>query len=542
MEVAGAAPVKVSISARQPSRLSPRLSIEFCRSSSNASFMSSTNSFPLKACSLRASIKDNPKPVTEEMKKIKIEEDSSELDRLLEEKVSVFNQFMSNYGLVRSLVLVQIKWLIKLSQIPEVTIVPSFSEKSLSFLEGLIDEFDREDYRSVTRYARCCDTEVEAVRSFLGVKCPDLVHPEVDRALRFSAHACTHEDLIKSAYAFSLNEAINKVMLPIMDDLIRALCKMAKDNVDVPMLCRTDDQATSTTMGKEIAIFAARLSNERHRLSKVAILGDFSGYAGNHNANVVAYPELDWQQVAKEFVEESLGLTLNPHVRVEPHDYMVDLVYAIKRFSAILAEFFKDVQAYTSLGIFNQISEVDEFKSLTTPHEVNILDQITEFRECRSFILNEEMERITKDGECGWSSSTLFEYAEKLPATLIIKKMGEGLMSHLLSYRVALLGIGKLQVNKTSLRKDLDDWWQMLLVPAETVMERYGIDVWRYGDDEKVTEGSFKEFISEIVEIPEDAKANLLKLTPQNFIGKAAHITNYVDEIVNDLGNTVNVM
>ncbi|KAI3960269.1 hypothetical protein MKW98_016993 [Papaver atlanticum] len=466
MEVAGAAAVRVSVSSMQLSSfLNPRLSSKFGSSSSscylntsNAPFISSTkSSFPHKAGSLSASINDNLKPVTAEMKRMKIEEDLSELDRLFVEKVSVFDQFMSNYGLLRSHVLVQIKWLIKLSQIPQVTVVPSFTEESLSIPEGIIDKFDSDfDYRYVTRYSRIRDNDAEAIASFLP--------SHANMSTRYSYHACTREDLIKLAYAFSLKETINKVMLPVMDDLIRALCKMAKDNADVPMLYRTDNEAAATTLGKEIAIFAARLSNERHRLSKVVILGDFTGSSGNHNANLVAYPEVDWQQVTKEFVVETLGLSFNHYMRVEPHDYMVDLVYA----------------TYASFGFFNQISEADEFKSLTTPHEVKHLDQITAFCGSRCLVFYGEMEQITKDGEFGWSSSTLSDYAEQQTATLSIKKMSEILMSHLLSYKVALLGIGKLQVNKTCLKKDLEDLWDMLLVPANTVMQRYGLDLWRY--------------------------------------------------------------
>ncbi|KAJ1389180.1 L-Aspartase-like, partial [Sesbania bispinosa] len=227
-------------------------------------------------------------------------------------KVKDLAPFMSEYGLIYYRVFVEIKWLLQLSQIPEIIEVPSFSEDAKSFLQGVIDDFGVNDALEIKNIEKVTNHDVKAVEYFLKQKCQS--NAEVAKVLEFFHFACTSEDINNLAHALMLKEAMESVMFPIMDKIIKALCNMAKENAHIPMLSRTHGQpASPTTLGKEMAIFAVRLSRERKELSQVEILGKFAGAVGNYNAHVVAYPDVNWPRIAEEFVQ-SLGLSFNPYV------------------------------------------------------------------------------------------------------------------------------------------------------------------------------------------------------------------------------------
>ncbi|KAI3860609.1 hypothetical protein MKW98_017244 [Papaver atlanticum] len=551
MEVA-APSVRVSGCSIQPWCSSPKFNSKLHYSSpfssynltSNASFLSSKPSFPLKICCVSASVKDSPKSVVPKMDSMTIDDSEFELSSLTAlspldgrywKKVKDLAPFMSEYGLIHFRVIVEVKWLIKLSQIPEITEVPSFGKDALSFLEGVIDGFGVSDALEVKKIERVTNHDVKAVEYFLKQKCQS--HPEIAKVLEFFHFACTSEDINNLAHALMLKGALNTVILPVMDDLIRALCKMAKDNAHVPMLSRTHGQpATPTTLGKEMAIFAARLSKQRLNLSKVAILGKFAGASGNYNAHLVAYPELSWPRVAEEFVE-SLGLSFNPYVtQIEPHDYMAELFNAMKQFNVILMDFDKDVWGYVSLGFFKQITKAGEVGSSTMPHKVNPID----------FENSEGNLGLANDGLSHLSTKLpISRWQRDLTDSTVLRNMGVGLGHSLLAYRSALQGIGKLQVNEARLSEDLDLCWEVLAEPIQTVMRRYGVPE-PYEKLKELTRGkgiskdSIREFILGL-EIPADAKANLLELTPHTYIGEAASLANDVDKFV-DLVNGVHAL
>ncbi|KAI3989806.1 hypothetical protein MKX01_040776 [Papaver californicum] len=522
MEVA-ASSVRVSGCSIQPSRLNPKYNSKLHSSSSynltsNASFVSSKPSFPHKICFFSASVKDSPKSVVPKMKSMTVDDSDFELSSLTAlspldgrywSKVKDLSPFMSEYGLIYFRVIVEIKWLIKLSQIPEITEVPSF----------IIDGFGVSDALEVKKIERVTNHDVKAVEYFLKQKCQS--HPEIAKVLEFFHFACTSEDINNLAHALMLKGALNTVILPIMDDLIRALCKMAKDNAHVPMLSRTHGQpATPTTLGKEMVIFAARLSTQRHHLSKVALMGKFAGASGNYNVHLVAYPELSWPRVAEEFVR-SLGLSFNPYVtQIEPHDYMAELFNAIKQFNVILMDFDKDVWGYVSLGFFKQITKAGEVGSSTMPHKVNPID----------FENSEGNLGLANDGLSHLSTKLpISRWQRDLTDSTVLRNMGVGLAHSLLAYRSASQGIGKLQVNEARLSEDLDQCWEVLAEPIQTVMRRYGVPE-PYEKLKELTRGkgiskdSIRDFILGL-EIPADTKANLLELTPQTYIGEATNLS-----------------
>ncbi|KAL1569016.1 adenylosuccinate lyase [Salvia divinorum] len=433
-------------------------------------------------------------------------------------KVKDLAPFMSEFGLIKYRVLVEIKWLLKLSQIHGVSEVPKFSREAESYLQNLVDQFNLDDALEVKKIEKVTNHDVKAVEYFLKQKCQS--HPEINKVLEFFHFACTSEDINNLAHALMLKDALNKVILPSMDKLIRALCDIATSTASISMLSRTHGQpASPTTLGKEMAVFAYRLSREHEILSQIEILGKFAGAVGNYNAHLVAYPEVNWPQVAEEFVT-SLGISFNPYVtQIESHDYMARLFNSIMLFNNILVDFDRDIWGYISLGYFKQITKAGEIGSSTMPHKVNPID----FE--------------NSEGNCGIANGGLSHLSTKLPISrmqrdltdsTVLRNMGVGLGHSLLAYKSALQGIAKLQVNEASLNADLNHTWEVLAEPIQTVMRRYGVPE-PYEKLKELTRGravtreSIREFI-EGLDIPTEAKKSLLYLTPHTYTGEAEEL------------------
>ncbi|KAK6227867.1 hypothetical protein SCA6_000207 [Theobroma cacao] len=447
-------------------------------------------------------------------------------------KVKGLAPYMSEYGLIYFRVLVEIKWLLKLSQIPEVTEVPSFGAEAQSYLQGLIDGFSMDDALQVKQIERVTNHDVKAVEYFLKQKCQS--HSEIAKVLEFFHFACTSEDINNLAHALMLKEAMTKVMLPTMDKLIEAICEMAKANASIPMLSRTHGQpASPTTLGKEMAIFAVRLSRERQEISQVEMMGKFAGAVGNYNAHLVAYPNINWPQIAEEFVT-SLGLKFNPYVtQIETHDYMAKLYYAIIRFNNILIDFDRDIWGYISVGYFKQITKAGEIGSSTMPHKVNPID--FENSEGNLGKANEDLSYLSM-------KLPISRWQRDLTDSTVLRNMGGGLGHSLLAYKSALQGIAKLQVNEARLSEDLNQAWEVLAEPIQTVMRRYGVPepyekLKELTRGRAVTKESIREFI-EGLELPKEAKTHLLKLTPHSYVGAAVELARTVDSTVNVINGT----
>ncbi|XP_041011625.1 adenylosuccinate lyase-like [Juglans microcarpa x Juglans regia] len=447
-------------------------------------------------------------------------------------KVKDLAPYLSEYGLIYFRVLVEIKWLLKLSQIPEVTEVPSFSEEAQLHLQGLINGFSMNDALEIKTIEKVTNHDVKAVEYFLKQKCQ--THPEIAKVLEFFHFACTSEDINNLAHALMLKESMNCVIFPLMDELIGEICNTAKDNAHISMLSRTHGQpASPTTLGKEMAVFAVRLSRERRDISQVEIMGKFAGAVGNYNAHLVAYPDVKWPQIAKEFVK-SLGLSFNPYItQIETHDYMAKLFHAIIQFNNILIDFDRDVWGYISLGYFKQITKAGEIGSSTMPHKVNPID----FE--------------NSEGNLGVANGGLSHLSMKLPISrwqrdltdsTVLRNMGVGLGHSILAYKSALQGLAKLQVNEARLSEDLNHSWEVLAEPIQTVMRRYGVPepyekLKELTRGRAVTQESITKFI-EGLELPKEAKNNLLKLTPHTYVGAAVELARTVDLAVNMVNGT----
>ncbi|EPS61743.1 hypothetical protein M569_13050, partial [Genlisea aurea] len=351
-------------------------------------------------------------------------------------KVNDLASYLSEFALIKYRVFVEIRWLLKLSQIPEVLEVPRFSEEAKYCLLSLANHFDVHEALEVKKIEKVTNHDVKAVEYYLKQKFNS--HPEISKVLEFFHFACTSEDINNLAHALMLKESLDRVLLPAMDELIAKISSMATTNASIPMLSRTHGQpASPTTMGKEMAIFAYRLSEEKKEVCNVKIMGKFGGAVGNYNAHMVAYPDVIWPRIAKEFVE-SLGLCFNPYVtQIESHDYMVRLFRSFALFNDILVDFNRDMWGYISVGYFKQTTKAGEVGSSTMPHKVNPID----FE--------------NSEGNCGIANASLSHLSAKLPISrwqrdltdsTVLRNMGVGLGHSLLAYKSALQGIAKLQV------------------------------------------------------------------------------------------------
>ncbi len=430
-------------------------------------------------------------------------------------KVSVFRSIFSEYGLIRNRVTVEIRWLQKLAAHPAITEVPAFSAEANAFLDKLVSEFSLADAERIKEIERTTNHDVKAVEYLIKEKIADV--PELHAVTEFVHFACTSEDINNLSHGLMLREGLDHGLLPAMDNLVEKLAELAREHAEQPMLSRTHGQTASpTTVGKELANVVYRLRRQLMQIREVEIMGKINGAVGNYNAHLSAYPDVDWAANAEEFIE-SLGLDWNPYTtQIEPHDYIAELYDAIARFNTILIDLDRDIWGYISLGYFKQKTVAGEIGSSTMPHKVNPID-------CEN-----------SEGNLGIADALFGHLSAKLPISrwqrdltdsTVLRNLGVGFAHSLIAYEATLKGLGKLEINPARLNEDLNNAWEVLAEPIQTVMRRYNIEK-PYEKLKDLTRGKamtpevIKNFV-ETLEIPEQAKAELRALTPDNYIGNA---------------------
>lgn len=440
------------------------------------------------------------------------------LDGRYAAKVAGLRPIFSEYGLIKYRIAVECRWLQKLSEIPGVPEVPPFGPAATALLDRLATNFSVEEAAEVKAIERVTNHDVKAVEYVLKQKFE--ADSELSKVLEFTHFACTSEDINNLAYGLMLRDAVHQQLLPTMDKIIDSIARMAEEYAEVPMLSRTHGQTASpTTMGKEMANVAYRLARQRKQVAEVAILGKIAGAVGNYNAHISAYADVDWQQVAEEFVT-SLGLEFNPYVtQIEPHDYNAELFSAITRFNNVLLDFDRDMWSYISIAYFKQRTIAGEVGSSTMPHKVNPID----FE--------------NSEGNLGLANAILDHLSNKLPISrwqrdltdsTVLRNLGVGIGHSMLAYESTLRGISKMQLNEARLAQDLDSSWEVLAEPIQTVMRRYGVEepyekLKAFTRGQAVTQQSMQEFVQAIDGIPAEAKEQLKQLTPATYIGNAVH-------------------
>jgi len=439
----------------------------------------------------------------------------SPLDGRYAAKVQDLRPIFSEYGLIRARVTVEVRWLQMLAENPAIVEVPSFTEDANTLLNGIVADFSETDAQRVKDIEATTNHDVKAVEYFLKEKVAD--HSQLAAISEFFHFACTSEDINNLSYGLMLKEARDSVLIPELDRLIETVQNQAIEMADVPLLARTHGQpASPTTIGKEWANVAYRMTRQRNQIAQVEILGKINGAVGNYNAHLCSYPELDWEAVAKGFVE-SLGLDWNPYTtQIEPHDYVAELNDAVCRFNTVVIDMARDVWGYISFGYFKQRVVAGEVGSSTMPHKVNPID----FENA--------------EGNLGLANAVMGHLSAKLPISrwqrdltdsTVLRNLGVGFGYSVLAYASAQKGLGKLQLNEERLAADLDATWEVLGEAVQTVMRRYGLEN-PYEQMKALTRGkgitpaALKAFIEDL-DIPADAKEELVKLTPASYIGNA---------------------
>lgn len=430
-------------------------------------------------------------------------------------KTEALQTIFSEYGLIRHRVVVEVRWLQALAAHEGITEVPLFSAHADHLLNDIIEKFSEQDAQRVKNIERTTNHDVKAVEYFLKEKIAG--NAELEAVSEFIHFACTSEDINNLAYALMLREARNQALLPLLDDVIRAVSDLAQRYADQPMLSRTHGQTASpTTVGKEMANVSARLHRQREQYAAIPMLGKINGAVGNYNAHLVAYPDVDWPLFSKQFISD-LGLEMNPYTtQIEPHDYMAEQFDALARFNTVLIDFCRDVWGYVSLGYFKQKTIAGEVGSSTMPHKVNPID----FENA--------------EGNLGIANALFSYFAAKLPVSrwqrdlsdsTVLRNIGVAVAHSVIACESCLKGINKLQLNEVRTAEDLNNSWEVLAEALQTVMRRYGIekpyeklkDLTR---DQDVNRETLQVFIQSL-DLPAGVKQELERLTPASYSGNA---------------------
>ena len=439
----------------------------------------------------------------------------SPMDGRYGSKTADLRPIFSEFGLIKQRVTVEIRWLQALSAHPQIKEVQPFSAETNALLNGIVANFSESDALRVKEIEATTNHDVKAVEYLLKEKITG--NAELEAVTEFIHFACTSEDINNLSHALMLREGRAEIFLKQAQQIIDAIRALAHEHADKPMLSRTHGQTASpTTLGKEMANVVYRLERQKDQIANIPLMGKINGAVGNYNAHISAYPDIDWEEFAQAFVE-SLGLTWNPYtIQIEPHDYMAELFDGIARFNTILIDYCRDIWSYISIGYFKQKTVAGEVGSSTMPHKVNPID----FE--------------NGEGNFGIANAIFGHLASKLPVSrwqrdltdsTVLRNMGVGIAYTSVAIQSVLKGISKLEADAKRLADDLDANWEVLAEPIQTVMRRYGIEkpyekLKELTRGQRVDQAGMQAFVDGL-DLPDDAKAELKKLTPGTYIGNA---------------------
>ena len=438
----------------------------------------------------------------------------SPLDGRYASKTTELTAIFSECGLIRYRVTVEVRWLLALCAEQGIQEARELTGEEIASLEAIIADFSEADAQRVKEIEKTTNHDVKAVEYFLKEK---LAETSLEPLSEFLHFACTSEDINNLSHALQLRDGL-KAVTASQDRIIEALNALADESRDVPMLARTHGQTASpTTVGKEIAVFVKRLQAQYTKIADVKILGKLNGAVGNYNAHLSAYPDVDWPALARGIIEDELALQQNPlTVQIEPHDYMAELFHAMMRWNTILLDLDRDIWTYISLAYFGQRTVKGEVGSSTMPHKVNPID----FE--------------NSEGNIGLANAIFDHLAAKLPVSrlqrdltdsTVLRNMGTAFGYSMIAYASTLKGLSKLKLNRDKLAADLNNAWEVLAEPIQTVMRKAGIEkpyekLKALTRGQKIDRTTITEFVSQL-DLPEDDKQRLLALTPATYTGMA---------------------
>jgi adenylosuccinate lyase len=439
----------------------------------------------------------------------------SPIDGRYAAKTASLRPLFSEYGLIYHRLMVEVRWLQTLSRTADISEVPEFSAAANTLLDSIVQNFDPTQAQRIKEIERTTNHDVKAVEYYLKEQVAE--HAELNAVSEFIHFACTSEDINNLSHALMLKSGRDQILLPMVNEVLEMINHLAHQFAATPMMSRTHGQpASPTTLGKEFANVVHRMRRQLKQIAAVEMLGKFNGAVGNYNAHLSAYPDSDWPEISRQFVE-SMGLDWNPYTtQIEPHDYIAELFDALVRLNTILIDFSRDCWSYISIGYFRQKTVDGEVGSSTMPHKVNPID----FENA--------------EGNFGLANAVLTHLAQKLPISrwqrdltdsTVLRNLGTGIGHILIALDSLNRGIGKLEVNTDAISADLEHNWEVLAEPIQTVMRRYGVEqpyekLKALTRGQKIDAQAVREFV-EALEIPAAAKQELIKLTPASYIGNA---------------------
>jgi adenylosuccinate lyase len=440
------------------------------------------------------------------------------IDGRYRSKVENLAHITSEFGLIKYRTEVECQWVLFLSDCEEIPEIPSLDKEDRAFVAAIAANFDAVGATRIKEIEATTNHDVKAVEYYL--KEQFALRPNLQAINEWVHFGCTSEDINNTAYGLMVKAGVEDVLLVHMDQLIKVIDDLAQQYAELPMLSRTHGQTASpTTLGKEMKNVAARLYRQRQQLAAVEILAKFNGAVGNFNAHLSAYPDLPWADLSAQFIQR-LGLVNNPWTtQIEPHDYLAEVFHCIMRFNQIVLDFDRDIWSYISINYFKQRKVEGETGSSTMPHKINPID----FE--------------NSEGNIGLANALLDHMASKLPVSrwqrdlsdsTVLRNIGSAFAHCGIAYQATLKGLSRLDVNPAAIAADLDDSWEVLAEPVQTVMRKYGMNE-PYEQLKAVTRGRslnaelFLEILEEL-KLPEAAKAELRDLRPETYIGIASEL------------------
>lgn len=446
----------------------------------------------------------------------------SPIDGRYGSKVAELTDCFSEYALLKNRIKVEVMWLIALCAESGIAECRALSADEEQKLRQIVINFSPAEAEKVKKIEAVTNHDVKAVEYYLKEQIEGSSLEELSEFIHF---ACTSEDINNLSHALMLKDGL-AALVPNQQEIIDCLGRLAVQFKDVPMLARTHGQTASpTTIGKELAVFAARLRKQSDKIADVELLGKLNGAVGNFNAHLSAYPAVNWPALTKAVIENELELKQNLFTtQIEPHDYMAELFDAMARWNTILNDLNRDIWTYISMAYFGQKTIKGEIGSSTMPHKVNPID----FE--------------NSEGNCGLANAIFNHLSAKLPISrlqrdltdsTVLRNMGVGFGYSLIAYKSTLKGLSKLKLNEQNLLDDLDNAWEVMAEPIQTVMRKAGIEkpyekLKELTRGQKIDSETIRTFV-EGLELESEDKHRLLDMTPASYVGMASKIVDLLD-------------
>ena len=438
----------------------------------------------------------------------------SPIDGRYRRQVEDLSMYFSEYALIKYRVRVEIEYFIALCELP-LEQLKSFDSANFTALRNIYNNFTAEDAQKVKEIEKVTNHDVKAVEYFIKDEFKKL---GIERYGEFVHFGLTSQDINNTSVPLSLLEGIRDAYMPALNEVIGILEDFSKEWENVPMLAHTHGQpASPTRLGKEIYVFVARLKEQLRLLEQVPYSAKFGGATGNFNAHNFAYPNIDWNSFAAEFVEGKLGLKRSyPTTQIEHYDNLAALFHNLERINTILIDLARDMWTYISMEYFRQKVKAGEVGSSAMPHKVNPID----FENA--------------EGNFGIANAIYAHLAAKLPVSrlqrdltdsTVLRNVGVPLAHSIISLKSLKKGLGKLILNEAALDRDLEANWAVVAEGIQTVLRREGypnpyeaLKALTRGNA-GITKESIQEFVKEL-NVSDSVKQEILVITPQNYVGK----------------------